>query len=114
MAEELYSLDEMSMIKYGYEMKYMRPPEGEYSEKLLAVASRLGYKTAFWSFAYKDWDPNSNKGKDFAFEQVTPYLHNGAVLLLHAVSRDNADALESIITYAREQGFEFKSLDDLV
>ena len=38
------------------------------------------------------------------YNQVTPYLHDGAVLLLHAVSSDNANALEDIINYAKKNG----------
>jgi peptidoglycan-N-acetylmuramic acid deacetylase len=111
--EELSTLNAQFKEVYGQDMKYMRPPEGEYSEKVLAVAKDLGYKTIFWSFAYRDWDPNNQKSADYAFEQVTPYLHDGAILLLHAVSRDNAQALERIINYAKEQGYEFRSLDQL-
>ncbi len=113
MATELCGLNELFLTKYGISMEYMRPPEGEYSERLLATANSLGYKTIFWSFAYKDWDPKNQKGADYAFEQITPYLHDGAILLLHAVSKDNADALERVINYAKEQGYTFKSLDEL-
>lgn len=113
MAEELIALNEKFLTKYGIPMKYMRPPEGEYSERLLAVADALGYKTILWSFAYKDWDPSAQKGAEYAFSSVTPYLHNGAILLLHAVSRDNAQALSDIISYAKDEGYVFKSLDDL-
>lgn len=111
--EELVGLNNMFYEKYGSSLKYMRPPEGEYSEQVLALANDLGYKTILWSFAYKDWDINSQKGADYAFKSVTPYLHDGAILLLHAVSKDNADALESIISYAKEQGYTFRSLDEL-
>jgi len=40
-------------------------------------------------------------------------LHNGAILLLHAVSKDNADALDRIIKDAREQGYTFGDPDEL-
>ncbi len=113
MKEELKILDDKYYADFGEHMKYMRPPEGEYSERVLAVAKDAGYKTMFWSFAYKDWIKDANMGADYAFDSVTPYLHSGAIILLHAVSRDNADALESIINYARERGYEFKSLDAL-
>lgn len=114
MAEELELLQNKFKEKYGFGMKYMRPPEGEYSERVLAVASDLGYKTVFWSFAYKDWEANNVRGADYAVGQIMPYLHNGAILLLHAVSADNAEALPQIIDKAREQGYEFGSLDDLM
>ena len=112
-ASELDELNEFVRLEYSYEMKYMRPPEGEYSEKVLAVANDLGYKTVFWSFAYKDWDINNQKGKEYAISQVIPYLHDGAVLLLHAVSEDNAKALGDIIDTARNAGYEFSTLDEI-
>lgn len=94
-------------------MKYMRPPEGEYSERVLCVAKNSGYKTILWSFAYKDWERGAVRGRQYAFDAVTPYLHSGSIILLHAVSRDNSEALEDIINYAKNMGYEFKSLDNL-
>ncbi len=111
--EDITGLSEMCEKMYGVKMKYVRPPEGEYSERTLAIMRDMGYTPVFWSFAYKDWDVNLQKGADYAFSQVTPYLHDGAILLLHAVSSDNANALEDIINYAREKGYEFRSLDEL-
>ncbi len=113
MKEELRLLDDKYFALFGEHMKYMRPPEGEYSERVLAAAQDAGYKTMFWSFAYKDWERDVTRGADYAVKAVTPYLHDGAIILLHAVSQDNADALESIIRYARDRGYEFKSLDEL-
>ena len=111
--KELSDLNKMCEEMYGVSMKYMRPPEGEYSERVLAVAKDMGYRTILWSFAYKDWDINMQQGADYAFNQVTPYLHDGAILLLHAVSSDNANALEDIINYAKNEGYTFESLDEL-
>ncbi len=111
--EELVGMNNLVKELYNYEMKYMRPPEGEYSQKVLSIANDLGFKTVLWSFAYKDWDTNSQNGKDYAISQVTPYLHDGAILLLHAVSKDNADALGEIIDFARSNGYEFASLDEI-
>ncbi|MDY3929976.1 MAG: polysaccharide deacetylase family protein [Clostridia bacterium] len=113
MINELTEMNELVKTMYDYDMKYMRPPEGEYSKRVLAVSRDLGFRTVFWSFAYKDWDVDSQSGRDYAFNQVTQYLHDGAVLLLHAVSSDNAQALGDIIDYARAQGYEFASLDEV-
>ena len=112
-ANEISALDDEFEAKFGYRMKYMRPPEGEYSARVLAVAKDMGYKTVFWSFAYKDWIADSTKGADYAVGQVMPYLHNGCIILLHAVSPDNAKALPEIIDRSRGMGYEFCSLDDL-
>ena len=48
----------------------------------------------FWSFAYADWEKDKTNGAQYAYDHVMPYLHDGAIILLHAVSKDNADALE--------------------
>lgn len=111
--EELQGLNKMVKEKYSYDMKYMRPPEGEYSKKVLAISRDMGFRTVFWSFAYPDWNANNQKGKDYAFSQITPYLHDGAVLLLHAVSKDNTEALGDVIDYARTLGYEFGTLDEI-
>ncbi|MDD6214059.1 MAG: polysaccharide deacetylase family protein [Firmicutes bacterium] len=113
MKEELKILDDKYFAEYGEHMKYMRPPEGEYSMRVLAVAMDEGYKTILWSFAYRDWQRDIIMGKQYAMQQITPYLHNGAILLLHAVSKDNAEALGELIDFARADGYEFKSLDNL-
>lgn len=95
------------------DMAYLRPPRGIFNEKVLSASKSSGYTSVFWSIAYKDWDVRAQKGAAYAFQQVTKQLHPGAILLLHSVSQDNADALASIIDEARRQGYEFKSLQEL-
>ncbi len=50
------------------------------------------------------------KGKDHAYNTVINALHPGEVMLLHAVSKDNAEAFGDIIDKAREMGYEFGEL----
>ncbi len=37
-------------------------------------------------------------------------IHPGAIMLIHSVSSDNAEALPRVIEDAQKQGYEFKSL----
>ncbi|MGM9552576.1 MAG: polysaccharide deacetylase family protein [Clostridia bacterium] len=112
--EEILSLDRAFYGKYKKHMKYFRPPEGAYSEKSLAVTESLGYKSVFWSFAYDDWYTDKQRGKTYAYQKTMDNLHPGCVLLLHAVSKDNADALGDIIDSARMAGYTFLSLDEYI
>lgn len=112
MAEEIEGLDNYLRAHFGYSAPYFRFPEGACSESALDLVQNLGYTSVFWSSAYADWDTKNLKGKQYAFETVTSRLHHGCVLLLHAVSQDNADALGDIIDYARAQGYKFKSLSE--
>ena len=113
MQEEFKTLDDKYYALFGEHMRYMRPPEGEYSERVLAAAQDAGYATVLWSFAYRDWLRDNVQGKEYAKESVIPYFHDGAILLLHAVSKDNADALDDIINEAKREGYEFKTLNDI-
>lgn len=112
MALEIEETENYLRENYGYAAKFFRFPSGEYNESSLDLVSSLGYKSIFWSVAYNDWNVESIKGKDYAVKTVTERLHNGAVILLHSVSQDNAEALGEIIDNARSEGYEFKSLCD--
>ncbi|GAE36413.1 delta-lactam-biosynthetic de-N-acetylase [Halalkalibacter akibai] len=96
------------------EMKYLRPPRGQFSERTLVLSEKLGYTNVFWSMAYKDWEVDKQKGGDYAYNQIMKRIHPGAIMLIHSVSSDNAEALPRVIDEARKQGYEFKSLDDLL
>lgn len=110
MAEEIESVDNVLREQFGYSSPYFRFPAGSYSECALELVQSVGYTSVFWSSAYADWDPDAQKGAEYAFETVTSRLHPGCVLLLHAVSSDNSEALGEIIDYARSEGYEFKAL----
>ncbi|CAG7627445.1 Peptidoglycan-N-acetylmuramic acid deacetylase PdaA [Paenibacillus solanacearum] len=112
--EELDKVREgVAQVTGQQEMRYLRPPRGIFSERVLETSGKLGYTSVFWSIAYRDWDTKEQKGADYAYRQVMQQMHPGAVILLHSVSKDNAEALGRIIDDAKKQGYEFKSLDQL-
>ena len=93
--------------------KYYRPPQGIYSEENLKLAQELGYKTVFWSLAYADWDNNKQPTREYAMNKLLPRTHNGAVILLHATSKTNAEILDELLTAWKQQGYTFASIDHL-
>jgi len=98
----------------GYDMDmFLRPPMGEFSERTLDISNKLGYKTIFWSLAYKDYDVNNQPGKEYAYKHVMDNYHPGGIFLLHAVSQSNTEALDDIIKGLKAEGYTFKSLYDL-
>ncbi len=112
MKTEISTMDNYLRENFNYSEPYFRFPKGEYSELALKTVEDLGFTSVFWSLAYADWDLNDQKGTDYAYDKVMSRLHSGAVILLHSVSPDNANALGNIIDSAREQGYEFCSLRD--
>lgn len=112
--EEVLSLSNELYGKFGVTTRLLRPPKGEYNEKVLKAASDISHSCILWSFAYKDWIVDEQKGADYAYNAVMPYLHNGAVILLHAVSADNTAALDRIIKDAIAAGYRFGTADELL
>lgn len=104
--QELRQLEEAYRKLTGSSLDpYLRPPMGRYSEYSLAQTSRLGYSTVFWSLAFKDWDPNQQPGAEVSYREVMNNIHPGAVILLHAVSKSNTEALDKILTDLKAQGY---------
>lgn len=110
--KEMMDLHTAVYNKFGYEMKYMRPPKGEYSEKTVAYTNTLGYKTVMWSFAYDDWDETKQGRESYGKKKILDNVHNGEIMLLHATSKDNANILDEVIKEIKNKGYEFKNIDE--
>ena len=93
--------------------KYYRPPQGKFNVANLEQANSLGYKTMFWSLAYVDWDTKNQPSHDYAIEKLSSRVHNGAIILLHSTSKTNSEILQQIIQKWKNEGYTFKSLDEL-
>jgi len=74
--KEIMDLHKALYEKFGYEMKYFRPPKGEFSEKSLSIINKLGYTTVLWSFAYDDWDESKQGREEYAKSKILDNLHN--------------------------------------
>jgi len=109
---EIMNLHTSLYEKFSYEMKYLRPPMGEFSERTLNLSRKLGYTTVMWSFAYDDWDENKQGREEYAKDKILSNIHNGAVILLHANSKDNSKILDEIIKEIKNMEYEFKTLDE--
>ena len=109
--KEVMELHQVIQEKFGYEMKYLRPPKGEFSERTLQQTNKLGYKTVMWSFAYEDWEENKQPEESEAKNKILNNLHNGEIMLLHGNSKTNTNILDSIIKEAKNMGYEFVGLD---
>lgn len=110
--KEVEDLHNYVLENFNYEMKYIRPPKGEFSERTVKICKDLGYTTVLWSSAYDDWDVNNQKGVEYAKKMIINYAHNGCVMLLHAVSKDNTEVLGEVIETLRDQEYDFYTLED--
>lgn len=109
---EVMKLHQTIYEKYNYEMKYLRPPMGEYSEKTLSQTQDLGYTNVMWSLAYDDWDENKQGRPAYGKQKILENIHPGAVILLHATSKDNAEILGEVIKEIKNMGYEIRAISD--
>ena len=105
---DITKLHEYVQENYHYEMTLFRFPAGIFSEQSLAVTKYLGYRSQFWSFAYKDWDTSSQPDPEESLDKLIERLHPGAIYLLHAVSSTNTEILGDFIDAARAEGYTFE------
>ena len=83
--KEVLDLHTTIYNKFNYEMKYIRPPKGEFSERTLKITNSLGYKTVMWSFAYKDWEEDNQPTHEDAKSKILENVHNGEIIFKNIV-----------------------------
>jgi polysaccharide deacetylase family sporulation protein PdaB len=90
----------------------LRPPTGNFNEKVLRVADNLGYTLVHWSVNSHDW---TNPGTEIIVENVKN-MKAGDIILLHA--SDSAKQTEKAIPYIgkllKKNGYESYSVSSLI
>lgn len=97
----------------GYEMFLFRPPYGDYDNAVIRVAEECGYYAVQWDVDSLDW---KDYGVDSIVSTVTQHKHlgNGSIILCHNGAKYTAQALDSLITILKENGYEFVPLSELI
>lgn len=112
--EEINECSDFFKEQTGYDMDlFLRPPMGEYSERTLKISQDLGYSTIFWSIAYLDYNVNNQPGKEYVINHFKDNYHNGAIPLIHNVSKSNTEALDDVLTMLEGKKYRFGTLDEL-
>ncbi len=109
--DEIMELHDLVKKEFDYEMQLFRFPMGEFSPRMLAIVKQCGYQSVFWSFAYVDWNVDNQPDETRSLEKVTNGAHNGAIYLLHAVSKTNSNILGDVIENVRKQGYTWSDYD---
>ncbi len=109
--KEVQEIHDYVKDNFDYEMSLFRFPAGEFSEQTLKLMQDMGYRSVFWSFAYRDWEVDNQPDPAEALETIVSKAHPGAIILLHSVSETNAQVLGDAIDRLRAEGYEFASYD---
>lgn len=118
-ADELGQAHQAIVEVVGHPPRLFRAPHGYKNPFVARAARELGYRMVGWTFGV--WD-SARPGAAVIRRRVAAKLRPGAILLLHdgdgydpqGDRSQTADALGDIIADARERGFRFRPLAELL
>ncbi|WP_409250837.1 polysaccharide deacetylase family protein [Bacillus sp. SCS-153A] len=87
------------------DVRYFRPPFGQYNEDTIEAAKNLGMKTILWRVSSMDWELEDDP--DQIIKYVMDHLEDKAIILLHELPQ-TVKILPSLIQQIKEQGFQFR------
>ncbi len=94
--------------------KYFRPPMGYINSAKKTILDDLGYTVFKWNVSYYDYVYNDDRGVEYALNNLLKQTKNGSIILMHTLTKSNANVLGTAIDKLRAKGFVFASLDELI
>ena len=92
---------------------YWRPPYGSHSSTVRGYVAEVGYtKTVMWSRDTIDWDPDTTTSQIISRATSGP-PPAGTIVLAHLGGYKTPDALPTIVSTLRSQGYTFTTLSDM-
>lgn len=92
----------------GERPQYMRPPYGDWNEKL---ECEVGMTTVLWSVDSLDWKlMNKNK----IVKRVLKDVEDGDIILMHDIFPTSVDAALELVDTLTRQGYTFVTVDELL
>ena len=111
--QEIMKVHDKVKTLTGYEMFLFRPPYGDYDNDVIKTATKCGYYPIQWDVDSLDW-------KDYGVDSIistvctNKHLGNGSIILCHNGAKYTADALDTLITNIKGQGYEIVPVSELI
>ena len=114
MEAEISKTQEIMRRLTGREAVFFRPPYGEYNDRVVHIASKLGLETIEYDLASGDPDKHATKAR--LIEYVTWKAKSGSIIVMHINGKGwhTAEALPEIIAKLRKEGYTLTTLSDLL
>ena len=106
--EEISSANETIKRITGEAPRYIRPPFGEYNDRLVMDTDMVFVN---WSFSSLDWE---FKYPDVVCKRIVNMAFDGAVVLAHDIFSSSVTGTLKAVDILTDQGYIFVSLDDMV
>lgn len=104
---DVESVNDIFFSLTGNEIKLLRPPYGAYNTELKeGITERI----VLWDVDTRDWD---NRNPQKIIDETKKYAKDGSIVLLHEIYSTTVTALEDIVKYYHEQGYQFVTVSEL-
>lgn len=111
--QELQDSKDLLIELTGEFFPYFRPPSGQYDDRVIRIAEELGYTVVMWDNDALGYRENSQVADQFQY--MMGHLKGGNIILTHFGERLNTlEVLKLFIPAAREAGYQFVSLPELL
>ena len=92
------------------DMKYCRPPGGDYDSDVITAAADAGLITVLWTDDPGDY---ASPGEKLIDQRVLNRVSDGGIILLHDGVQQTVDVLPQIIESLQDRGFKFQTADEM-
>ena len=96
----------------GHPVTLYRPPSGYSSQRDRAIARALGQEVIKWTIDSRDGFSDSTLNT--VIKRVQNHAQSGDIVLMHVYGKHTIAALETLLPYYIDQGFEFVTVSDLL
>jgi len=94
----------------GTQMRFCRPPGGDYDAAVITAAQDLGLTTVLWTDDPSDY---ASPGDTVIEQRVLDRIGNGGIILIHDGVQQTVDVLPQIISTLQKKGFRFQTVEDM-
>ena len=88
-------------------IKYIRPPYGDYNEN---IKENIPYPIILWNIDTKDW---LTRDSDKISAEVLSNASDGAIVLMHDIYPETLEAVKKVLPKLKELGYEVVSVSKL-
>ena len=105
--QEIEMTNEVIQNATGEQPTVFRPPYGAINDPVLDI---LGLPTVLWTIDTLDWKShNPNKVLSIVKENIS----DGSVILMHDIHESSVEAVELLLEFLEEEGYEFVTVSEL-
>lgn len=115
MKEQILRCAELIQTITGHMPTLLRPPGGNFDDRLQTYAKETGLSLVNWTVDTRDWKTRDKEAiLAAAFQTGTYGIQDGAIVLMHDVYESTVDAAVEMMDRLQEQGYILVTVPELL